>query len=199
VGFSFENDGPNRIIPRRGEYGSGPDREFNFYFQSRARQNIYMSITDAPTEYLSHRMESYLYFFPRINLPAIQWDESQPGSPRLTVTLPTGETMDFDGNTHETIGGVLEELAPIDLNPDRFSRKFVQIKYHGSGIMIRVDRRGGDPRLGTIATVTKDGKTCKIPSSRLFNQDPHSEVEFLFPSDAVFNSFLIQTCKMSFL
>ena len=194
VGFSFTNTGVNRIIPRESEPGAGPDRTFTFHFQSRARQNIFLSVTDAPTEYLSQLMESYLYLFPRKVLPALEWIKTPGQAARMKVTLPTGETVDFDGETHEVTGGVLEETAPIDLNPDRFKRKFARIRYRGTGVMLRVDKRGGDPRLGTTATITKGTLTCKIPSSLLFNQDESSEVEFLFPSDPEFDQFLIKKC-----
>jgi hypothetical protein len=198
VGFTLFNEGPNSIIPHRGEIGEGPDREYGFHFQDRARQNIYINITDSPTAFLSHRMESFLYFFPRTYLPAITSSQTQ-GSKILTVTLPTGETVQFNGDTREVVGGVIQELAPIDLGPDRFKRKFAQFQYHGTGVMIRVDRRGADPRLGTIATVTQGQKICKIPSSLLFNQDERSEVEFLYPSDAGFNELLKKKCGFSFL
>ncbi len=198
VGFTLSNEGPNAIIPHHGEIGEGPDREFGFHFQDRARQNIYINITDSPTAFLSQRMESYLYFFPRTYLPAIASSETS-GSKILSVTLPTGESAQFNAETREIVGGVLQELAPIDLGPDRFKRKFAQFQYHGTGVMIRVDRRGADPRLGTIATITQGQKSCKIPSALLFNQDEHSEVEFLYPSDAGFNELLKKKCGFSFL
>ncbi len=194
VGFSFTNSGVNRIIPKKSEPGSGPDRTYAFHFQSRARQNMFLSVTDAPSEYLSQLMESYLYLFPRSVLPAIEWQDGMDGKPQMKVTLPTGETVNYDGNTREIIGGVFEETAPIDLNPDRFKRKFAGLRYTGSGIVLRVDKRGGDPRLGTTASIQKGTKTCKVPSSLLFNQDEHSEVEFLFATDQEFDAFLIKKC-----
>ncbi len=194
VGFSFTNEGANRIIPRRSEPGAGPDRTFSFSFQSRARQNIYFSVTDAPNEYLSQLMESYIYLFPRKVLPALEWIESPGQQARMKITLPTGETVDFDGTTHEILGGVLSETAPIDLGADRFKRKFARLQYSGDGVMIRVDKRGGDPRLGTLATITRGTRSCKVSSSLLFNQDGTSEVEFLFPTDSEFNEFLIKKC-----
>lgn len=199
IGFDLYNHGANRIIPKESEIGMGPDRQYSFSFQDRARQDIILMVSDSPSEYLSHRMESYFYFFPRVNLPAIQWDETDPTKPNATVTLPTGEPVTFNGKTMEVIGGVLEELAPIDLNPDRFKRKFAQIRYQGQGLMIRVDRRGADPRLGTTATLTLGSKTCKLPSALLFNQDPQSQVEFLFPTDEEFNSFVKKKCGFGFL
>jgi hypothetical protein len=198
IGFDLINQGPNRIVPRRGGIGSGPERDFRFSFQDRARQNIILMVTDVPTEYLSHMMESYFYFFPRRILPAIQWDESDPQGPRATVYLPTGESVHFDGRTKEILGGVLEEVSPIDLGPDRFKRKFAQIRYRGKGLMIRVDKRGGDPRLGTVATLTLGGRTCKMSSALLFNQGEHSQVEFLYPTDEEFNEVVNKHCGFGF-
>ena len=194
IGFSFFNEGANRIVPRKSVPGMGPDRTFGFHFQSRARQNIFFSITDAPNEYLSQLMESYFYLFPRKVLPAIEWTSGPEQGSVIRVTLPTGETLDVSGETRELIGGAFEETAPIDLQPDRFKRKFARVRYQGSGVLLRVDKRGGDPRLGTMATITKGTQTCKVPSSLLFNQDEHSEVEFLFPTDSEFHQFLIKKC-----
>ncbi|NDG84357.1 MAG: hypothetical protein EBX52_04870 [Proteobacteria bacterium] len=191
-GFSFFNEGVNAVIPVSAScIGCGLNREFRFRFRDRARQDLHFSITDAPTEYLSQLMESYFYVFPRKNLPAA---ELIPERGILRVTLPTGETVDFDSAKKTVVGGVLVETGPIDLNPDRFSRKFAQVSYLGDGVLVRVNRRGADPRLGTVATVTKGKKSCKIESKYLFNQDEKSSVEFLFPTDEGFNDFLLKRC-----
>ncbi|MBU6152948.1 MAG: hypothetical protein KGP28_01485 [Bdellovibrionales bacterium] len=195
LGFSFNNIGPNRIIPVPAtEIGSGPDREYQFRFQSRARQDIYFSVTDTPDEFLSNRMESYLYLFPRHNIPAIELIENGAKGEELKVTLQNGEEMAFDAKTKEILRGVFREIAPLDQNPDRFKRKFATLEYTGSGTLIRVNRRGGDPRLGTTAVVTQGKKTCKIPSSLLFDQNPNSDVNFLFPTDEEFNVLLLKKC-----
>jgi hypothetical protein len=202
-GFSFFNKGANRIIPvEETDFGKGPDREFRFYFRDRARQDLFFSITDTPNAALSQRMESYFYLFPRKNLPAIEPISSlngANGAELMRVTLPTGETVTFDSKSKEIRDGVFKETGPIDLNPDRFSRKFAQVQYSGNGVQVRVNRRGGDPRLGTVAVINQGLKTCKVPSSALFDQDPESDVNFLFPTDEAFNAFLLKTCKMSFL
>jgi hypothetical protein len=191
-GFSVFYEGVNSIIPVATTcFGCGPDREYHFEFRNRARQDIHLSITDSPTEYLSHRMESYFYLFPRTVLPAAAVIEEKGV---IRVTLPTGETVDCDLKNKTIVGGALVETAPIDLNPDRFQRKFAQVNYVGSGLLIRVNRRGGDPRLGTVATLTRGKRSCKVPSKLLFNQDGTSDVEFLFPTDAEFNEFLLKQC-----
>ena len=195
LGFSFNNIGPNRIIPVPAtDIGTGPDREYHFRFQSRARQDIYFSLTDTPDEYLSNRMESYLYLFPRHNIPAIELVEGGANGEELKVTLPNGEEIVFDAKTKEILRGVFREKAPLDQNPDRFKRKFAALEYSGSGTLIRVNRRGGDPRLGTTATVTRGTKTCKVPSSLLFDQNPNSDVNFLFPTDDGLNTLMLKKC-----
>ena len=195
LGFNLSNTGPNRIIPVPAtEIGTGPDREYQFRFQSRARQDIYFSVTDTPDEFLSNRMESYLYLFPRHNIPAIELIENGAKGEELKVTLPNGEEIVFDAKTKEILRGVFRETAPLDQNPDRFKRKFAALEYSGSGTLIRVNRRGGDPRLGTTAVVTQGKKACKIPSSLLFDQNPRSDVNFLFPTDEGFNALLLKKC-----
>jgi hypothetical protein len=195
LGFSLINVGPNRIIPVPASgIGTGPDREYQFRFQSRARQDIYFSVTDTPTEYLSHRMESYLYLFPRHSIPAIEMIEGGANGEELKVTLPNGEEIVFDAKTKEILRGVFRETAPLDQNPDRFSRKFASLEYTGTGTLIRVNRRGGDPRLGTTAILTQGKRTCKIPSSLLFDQDPSSDVNFLFPTDDGLNTLMMKKC-----
>jgi hypothetical protein len=112
----------------------------------------------------------------------------------LKVTLPNGEEIVFDAKTKEILRGVFRETAPLDQNPDRFSRKFASLEYTGTGTLIRVNRRGGDPRLGTTATLTQGKRTCKIPSSLLFDQDPSSDVNFLFPTDDGLNTLMMKKC-----
>ena len=87
---------------------------------------------------------SKFYFFPRVVVPH---SELSANESQIIVTLPTNEKVYFDAKTKEIVGGVLEE-GPIDLSPSRFNRKFPNIKYTGSGIVLRVNARGRDPRLG---------------------------------------------------
>ncbi len=197
VGFSFVNRGLNSIVTREEQEGEGPARQFEMQFRSRARQEIQFRITDIPTGSMSQRMESYFFFFPRLNLPAIQSEEKN--SLTFTVILATGEPVIFNAKTKEILGGVLKETTPIDLGGDRNLRKFAGIQYTGKGVYLRVNRRGNDPRIGTIATLFQGEKTCTIPAKELFNQDIHSQVEFLYPTDEEFNALLKKKCDMSFL
>ncbi len=199
-GFSFANMGGNQSVEmhNRGA-GGGPERDFAFEFKDRARQNILFSITDMANGTTSQFMESYFYFFPRTYLPAIQWPAKSAIEKVFKVILPTGEEVLFNTETKVMMGGVLKETRPLDMNEDRFSRKFAGIEYTGKGVMIRVDRRGNDPRLGTVATISQGSHRCKVSSAQLFDQDPSSIVAFLFPTDEAFAVFLKQACpKVNF-
>lgn len=203
VGFEFSNRGGNRILPERYDIGKNLlfTRDFQFRFDDRARQDIHLAITDwAPSPdrqfRLSGLMNSVLYFFPRHFLPAIS---SLDG--RHIVTLPTGEQTQFDALTHEILSGVLSE-APVDLTPNRAARRFPGISYSGKGVLVRVNARGADPRIGTTATITTgsppadcNGKKCdqcQVPSRELWNQS--GAVRFKFSTDSDFDRYLRFRC-----
>jgi len=100
---------------------------------------------------------------------------------------------------------VLSE-TPVDLNPNRQARQFPGIDYRGSGVVVRVNSRGVDPRIGTTATVTSGAKLsscdkgascnqCQIPSKELWDQT--GAVRFKFSTDADFERLLIARCGFS--
>ena len=188
VGFSFTNTGINRIVPKKSQIGMGPDRTFSIEMPERARQDISLHITDAPTDKLSQLMESHFMIFPRLVVPAILVDGIY-----TKVTLPNREEVIFSTESKEIISGVLKEGAAIDLGPDRFKRKFADVVYTGKGIFLRVDRRGEDPRLGAqIATIFYHDIKCKVPVSQLWDQK--KSLHFLYPIDADFFVFVKKTC-----
>jgi hypothetical protein len=204
VGFEFSNHGGNRILtPRRNAVKNQfYTRDFQFRFDERARQDIHLMISDwAPsrdrTFRLSELMNSLLLFFPRTFVPAIvHWNG------RNIVTLPTGEEVEFDPATQEVIGGVLSE-APVDLNPDRSSRKFPGVEYTGKGVVIRADSRGADPSMGTTALITTGTpaidcdkgsacRRCEVKPQELWEQS--GAARFKYATDADFDRFLIARC-----
>jgi len=207
VGFEFSNHGGNSILaPRRDAVKNQFfTRDFQFRFDERARQDIHLMVSDwVPARdrifRLSEIMNSLMLFFPRKFLPAIV---SSKG--RNLITLPTGEEVEFDAETHEIRGGVLSE-TPVDLNPDRQARRFPGIEYRGSGVVVRVNSRGVDPRIGTTATVTSGAplsncdkaascNQCQIPSKELWDQT--GAVRFKFSTDADFERLLIARCGFS--
>ena len=207
VGFEFSNQGGNPILaPRRDAVKNQLfTRDFQFRFDERARQDIHLIVSDwVPARdrvfRLSEIMNTLMLFFPRKFLPAIV-----SSSGRNIVTLPTGEEVEFDAETHEIRRGVLSE-TPVDLNPNRQARQFPGIDYRGSGVVVRVNSRGVDPRIGTTATVTSGAKLsscdkgascnqCQIPSKELWDQT--GAVRFKFSTDADFERLLIARCGFS--
>jgi hypothetical protein len=142
-------------------------------------------------------MNSVLHFFPRDYLPAIVNING-----RTIITLPTGEEVEFDAKTHEVSGGVFSE-APVDLNPNKASRKFPGITYTGKGVVVRANSRGADPRLAAMATVTTGSPAsdcakqtgcdqCQVPAKELWNQT--GGVRFKFPTDEEFDRYLRSRC-----
>jgi hypothetical protein len=205
VGFEFSNHGGNPILPPRRDAPKNQfySRDFQFRFDDRARQDIFLMVTDwAPSRdrqfRLSELMNSLMHFFPRRFLPAIVSFDG-----RTIVTLPTGEEVEFNTQTHEIAGGVLAE-APVDLNPDRGARKFPALVYNGKGVVVRANARGADPRIGTTATITSGspppdcGKSpacqqCQVPARDLWDQT--GAVRFKFATDEEFDRFLLTRCQ----
>lgn len=204
VGFEFSNQGGNRILPPRRDAVKNQffTRDFQFRFDDRARQDIHLMISDwVPSRdrvfRLSELMNSLTLFFPRTFLPAIvNWKN------RNIVTLPTGEEVEFDALTHEIVAGVFSE-TPVDLNPDRSTRKFPGVEYSGKGVVIRANARGADPRIGTTTLITTGTPSkdcdkgvlcsqCQIPARELWEQT--GAVRFKFATDADLDRFLSSRC-----
>jgi hypothetical protein len=204
VGFEFSNRGGNRILPER--YDAAKNllftRDFQFHFDDRARQDIYLFVSDwAPSQdkqfRLSEVMNSIMVFFPRHYLPAIR-----SSGRRYIITLPTGEQVEFHATTREVLGGVFAETG-VDLNPDRRARKFPGIDYVGKGLVVRADARGTDPRIQNRATISTKGpltdcekgaacNQCQVPSQELWHQN--GPVRFKFSTDQEFDRYLLSRC-----
>jgi hypothetical protein len=204
VGFEFSNRGGNRILPQR--YDAAKNlfftRDFQFHFDDRARQDIYLFLSDwAPSQdkqfRLSEIMNSIMVFFPRHYLPAIRGSGT-----RYIITLPTGEQVEFHATTREVLGGVLSETG-VDLNPDKRARKFPGIDYVGKGLVVRADSRGTDPRIGNRATIITKAPLmdcdkgagcgqCQVPSQELWHQN--GPVRFKFSTDQEFDRYLLSRC-----
>lgn len=203
-GFSFENLGPNDIIPsKKKPYLS---RYFSFDYPNHARQNIAFDVTDIPSVSDSQSMLSHFLFFPRKNLPLVQ---QLTGT--IDVTLPTGEKVVFAKESKKIMSGVLEE-GPIDTNTDRFKRSFATIKYKGKGVVLRANARGMSPQLGEFEKQGIDneyghkgavdvliingttGQRCKRPKSDFWEPVDVSPIEFKFPTDEAFNEYLKEHC-----
>lgn len=185
--FKLTNRGPNRVVS-----GSSPyrNREWAFEYEAGARQDLGFSISDSPNEIISQTQESYIMLFPRKTLPHIRVEGG-----KQIVTLPTGETVTFNAQTREVIGGVLTEDGAM--TPGGSTLSPAKVSYRGSGVMVRVDRRGEEPRLQSkgTATVTKQGKSCKVPVKDLWpDQRQNSAVHFKYFSDSDFDAYLKRKC-----
>ena len=111
----------------------------------------------------------------------------------LHVTLTTGEKVIYDKKTRQIKAGALKE-GKVDLTPDRFKRKPPAVSYTGSGISIRVDVRGSDPRLiKGNAVITQNGKSCQVKASELWNQE-----DFRYDDDSKLVEFLNRKCRQKF-
>lgn len=182
-GFHFSNTGVNRIITRPFEpLEMSPQRWFQLDYHSHARQEMSLWISDMPTGRVSDFLESFFVVLPRKVLPSIR---EQGG--RFVVTLPNGEQVLFDADSKEIVGGVFTELAPQQAGV------FAKLAYTGSGVVIRADKRGGDPRLGTQATIQSGSRTCRLSSSELWAL-VDERVDFRYPADEDLHAFLINRC-----
>lgn len=188
-GFEFRMTGPNAMAGAPIDPEQKVERQWNFVSEDSSRRETYLWVTDdAGSGYLSQLMESIILIVPRVTKPSVQAVGDE-----LHVTLTTGEKVVYDKATRLVKSGVLAE-GPVDRKPDRFTRKFAPIKYSGTGISIRVDKRGGDPRLiPGNAVVTQNGKTCNVPAKELWNQE-----DFRYADDASLVAFLNKKCGNKF-
>lgn len=189
TGFQFRSVGPNEIAGPPLDPSEKTVREWRFVNEDGSKRETYLWVQDdAGSGYLSQLMESVILIVPRKMKPSVEAVGDE-----LHVTLTTGEKVIYDKATRLIKGGVLKE-GKIDLNPDRFKRKFAPITYSGTGISIRVDKRGEDPRLiPGNATITQNGKTCLIPARQLWN-----ETEIKYADDKALVDFLNSKCKSKF-
>lgn len=190
TGFEFSSIGPNAIAGSPLDPAEKVERKWHFATEDNSRREAYLWITDdAGSGKLSQLMESLIVLVPRKMKPSVEVVGDE-----LQVTLPTGEKVIYDKETRIIKGGVLKE-GKVDLNPDRFSRKFAPIAYEGKGISIRVDKRGEDPRLlGVNATISQNGKSCKVPVTELWTSSP----DFKYSDDAKLVEFLNRKCANKF-
>jgi hypothetical protein len=202
--FSFVNVGENSIVTK-----SDSSRTFSFEYPEQASQNLSMQIDDSPNDTVSHTMHSIFMFFPRKQLPLVEQLAST-----MEVTLPTGEKIIFQKESKEIVTGVFEE-GPVDIGPDRFKRQYADLKYKGSGVVLRVNARGQSPQLGQFENVKIDmdygikgssevliyngatGQRCRRPKSDFWEPLDVSPIEFKFATDKEFDQYLKAKCGFS--
>lgn len=190
TGFQFSNIGPNAIAGNPLDPAEKVERRWGIVNEDGSRRETYIWITDdAGSGYLSQLMETIMVIVPRKMKPSVEAVGDE-----LHMTLTTGEKVIYDKETKIIKGGALKE-GKVDLNPDRFKRKFAPVSYEGTGISIRIDKRGEDPRLyGVNATISQGGKTCKVPVQELWS----TKTDFKFAEDSKLVEFLNRKCTNKF-
>jgi len=191
TGFELSNVGPNEVADGAPiEPSQRVERNWRFVSDDHSQKETYLWITDdSGTGKFSHLMDTIIMIVPRKMVPTVEVVGQD-----LHVTLTTGEKIIYDKDTRVIKGGVLSE-GKVDMNPDRFKKKFAPIKYSGTGISIRVDKRGEDPRLiPGNAVVTQNGKTCQVPAKDLWGP----KADFKFADDSGLVTFLNSKCGKKF-
>jgi hypothetical protein len=190
TGFLFKNVGPNAIVGSPIDPKEESRRDWKFVTEDNSKRETYLWITDdAGSGFLSQMMETIVMILPRKMKPSIIAVDDE-----LHITLPTGELVVFNKKDRLVKSGVFQE-GLLDINPDRFKRKFAPLTYTGTGITIRIDKRGDDPRLtAPKAVVSQNGATCEIATKELWN----SEANFKFISDEKLLELLNKKCNKKF-
>ena len=201
--FQLQNYGPNQIVTTNEYY---INRTFEFEFPDRARSDMKLLVVDAPDDRTSHTTYSIMLFFPRAVLPSIKKVGKE-----LHVTLPNKEIVKYDAATKQIIGGVLTE-GKMAQDPNTKKALPANVKYTGSGVVIRADKSGDLPygnietRNGssapstTTATVSKKGqKDCKIPSKDIWynDKDDHVLIRPEYATDSGLDAFIKKKCGFS--
>lgn len=178
-GFSMANFGPNDIIwDPPTDFLNTPSREYFFVSDDLSRRDTYLWVTDYNgSGKTSDFFESVFVFLPRLTPPKVKEDGEF-----LAVKLPTGEEIRFIAK-YVTLDTPLLTESPLDLNPDRSQRQFVDLKYHGKGLVIRSDAKGSDPRLAKTVKVIRGVKTCKLPGKLFWTQEDHPKFKFIKDED----------------
>lgn len=185
--YKLSNKGPNNVIDTPSE---GKTRDWAFFTEGKARQDLGFSITDYTGGNVSESQSTHIMVFPRKYLPHVK----EVGDHQI-VTLPTGETVIFDAKTKSVIGGALTEEGPMTAGTKKSAAP--KVKYSGSGVMVRVDGKTLEPRQQKNAkvTITKGNQTCKVPLTELWpNQSESGAPHFKYPTDEGFNKYLQSKC-----
>lgn len=190
TGFEITNAGPNDIAGDAIDPREKTERTWRFASEDNSKRETYLWITDdSGSGFISGLMESVIMLVPRKMKPQIEAIGDD-----LHVTLTTGEKVIYDKKTKMIKAGALRE-GKVDLNPNKHQRKFAPISYSGTGISIRVDRRGEDPRLITgSAVVTQNGITCQVPARELWD----AKADFKYSDDSKLIEHLNKKCGKKF-
>lgn len=176
----IHNVGPNDIIDNIPEGFEYPNRSWEFVTGDSSRRDTWLWISDDPgTGRTSDFMESAVMLLPRTYRTHIAMSGDE-----LVVTLTTGEVVRFHKKYKTITEGILRE-EPLDTNPDRDARNFARFTYEGSGVILRSNARGADPRLAKFVLVTRPGlPDCRVPASVFWTQEDWPKFRFVRDEDA---------------
>ncbi len=180
-GFNINNYGPNHIITEPPvDFLNTPFRELYFQTDDMARRDTYLWVTDYNgSGKTSDFFESVFVFLPRLEPMKIE-----DGGENFVITLTTSEKVEIF-KKYKTLDSKILTEEPVDLNPDRNLRKFPQIHYHGTGLVIRSDAKGRDPRLAKHVVVSKgDLPPCKLNGDVFWTQEGHPKFKFVHDEEA---------------
>ena len=151
-------------------------------------------------------MISHFMTFPRKKLPTVVQLEST-----IVVGLANGEKIIFRKDSKEVVDGVFQE-GPVDINRDRNRRRYPEFRYTGKGVVLRANSRGQSPQIaqyekdridqeygiaGSIDVLIINGSTgqrCRRPKVDFWEPLDVSPIEFKFPTDEAFDSYLKEKC-----
>lgn len=192
-GFSFRSGKDHPLVDHLSSLYTDdpgkPYRQIEMESANHALNETFIYLIDSAGGPDSHDVKSMMFLIPRRTVPRVE----NIGD-IVRMTLPTGETVDFDKTSNAVLGGALRE-GPMDLNTNRHQRTPPNVQYQGSGISIRLDHRYEYPTQGAVeATVTQGTKKCKVPRTRLFN----AEGNLISQSDNEFLSAINSACQNQF-
>lgn len=202
--FKFSNMGENKIVKKSG-FGIG--RDFEFLFEDQARSDLGLLIWDMPDQKESHGHLKLMMFFPRTYLPKASY-YADDNKDTITVMLPNGEDVIFNGKTKEIIGGVLSE-APMEQDKEGNAIE-PQVNYSGAGVVLWAHAINDYPvglspkelLANKKAYIKKAGKKlCIVNANELWYTDDSLGGNILFNkkyvTDLAFDRFTKNKCGFS--
>lgn len=192
AGYSFRSGPGHPLVDHLVspyEDSGKPYRQIEMESANHALNETFLYLIDSAGGPDSHDVKSMVFLLPRRTVPRVE----NIGEV-VRMTLPTGETVDFDRRSNAILGGALRE-GPQDLNTNRHARTPPNVHYQGTGISVRLDHRYEYPTQGAAeAIVTQGTKRCRIPRTRLFDV----EGDLITRSDTEFLQTINRACQNQF-
>jgi hypothetical protein len=180
-------------------------RQWSFYTYGRTLKDLHFEVVNEDGDHDWSSPHVSYYLFPRRVVPSIHVHADGDS----TVTLPTGETVEYN-SLHEIVGGVLSEANSASFNGAP------KISYSGTGVILSSGSHGVVPEGGSDGYASDGGvvdsevvikkqnyPNCRVPHSDVFvlvpKQGNASEKigQFRFATDAEFDAFVQSHCGFS--